>query len=720
MKKFVFLLLIISALADPLHIANAQWFYQNNTDSAKSITSSSFINSNTGWFAGVNGRITKTTDGGITWNTIYFDNNTIFSVKFFNSNTGIACGTSGKIFKSTDGGINWIQQNSLTSDTLRALDFLDENTGWCAGTHIILKTTNGGNQWVRQNIDTSIVNPRLYSLKMYDNQNGLAGGKDPVKSHYSGFIFRTSNGGNNWIFVDSLSGYTYNESSVNSINYVTQNTVYSSVNGKFYKSTDSGIQWNYISFITIGNYSCLQFKDINTGWAICGSALLKTTNGGNNWIEVVSSAFEPNIYSSLSYISGNILIASKQKGLVIKSLDEGLTWGNYSIIPNSDIYSLKTIDANTVFVSGEGGMLFKTIDGGIIWKQKFRNYLGSIRGPFFANQNTGYCINSEAYVYKTTDAGENWFQTGLISPPSFLNGFCVNENTLWVVGSSSVLRSTNSGDNWVNKSPDTSSSTVFVWIRESSNMVLLSSANKLFKSTNSGDNWIDLQLDSLDIWKSIYFKDSQTGWIIMNNNSSYCRFYKTTDGGDNWTKYYYTVDPANVPRDFVFVNDNTGYSVTGGPSILKTTDGGFNWFISQTMSSFIAPIRVSFVDENTGWIAGWYGIICKTTNGGTSFIMKNGSTIPENFHLFQNYPNPFNPVTKIRFDIPSEGKSLKAKVKILVYDILGKEIATLVNEQLQPGTYEVTFDGSQLPSGVYFYQLRAGEFSETKKMILLK
>jgi hypothetical protein len=77
-------------------------------------------------------------------------------------------------------------------------------------------------------------------------------------------------------------------------------------------------------------------------------------------------------------------------------------------------------------------------------------------------------------------------------------------------------------------------------------------------------------------------------------------------------------------------------------------------------------------------------------------------------------------VTKIRFDIPSEGKSLKAKVKILVYDILGKEIATLVNEQLQPGTYEVTFDGSQLPSGVYFYQLRAGEFSETKKMILLK
>jgi flagellar hook assembly protein FlgD len=77
-------------------------------------------------------------------------------------------------------------------------------------------------------------------------------------------------------------------------------------------------------------------------------------------------------------------------------------------------------------------------------------------------------------------------------------------------------------------------------------------------------------------------------------------------------------------------------------------------------------------------------------------------------------------VTKIKFDIPSEGKSQKAKVKLVIYDILGKEIRTLVNEQLQPGTYEVTFDGSNLPSGVYFYQLRAGEFVETKKLVLLK
>jgi hypothetical protein len=99
------------------------------------------------------------------------------------------------------------------------------------------------------------------------------------------------------------------------------------------------------------------------------------------------------------------------------------------------------------------------------------------------------------------------------------------------------------------------------------------------------------------------------------------------------------------------------------------------------------------------------------------------SKSPGTFRLFQNYPNPFNPVTKIRFDVAQHTPyplSRGENVTLKVYDILGKEITTLVNEQLQPGSYEVTFDGSNLPSGVYFYQLRTGDFVNTKKLILFK
>jgi hypothetical protein len=98
--------------------------------------------------------------------------------------------------------------------------------------------------------------------------------------------------------------------------------------------------------------------------------------------------------------------------------------------------------------------------------------------------------------------------------------------------------------------------------------------------------------------------------------------------------------------------------------------------------------------------------------------------IPENYSMSQNYPNPFNPSTKIKFSVPSwEGYGFSRGVGLVtlkIYDIIGREVQTLVNEALQPGTYEVTFDGTGLNSGVYFYQLTAGDYSETKKMVLVK
>ena len=88
--------------------------------------------------------------------------------------------------------------------------------------------------------------------------------------------------------------------------------------------------------------------------------------------------------------------------------------------------------------------------------------------------------------------------------------------------------------------------------------------------------------------------------------------------------------------------------------------------------------------------------------------------------MHQNYPNPFNPTTKIKFDIKAEGRSEKAKIELSVFNILGKQVAKLVNAGLAPGTFEVEFDARNLPSGVYYYRLTDGDFEETRKMVLLK
>jgi hypothetical protein len=130
-----------------------------------------------------------------------------------------------------------------------------------------------------------------------------------------------------------------------------------------------------------------------------------------------------------------------------------------------------------------------------------------------------------------------------------------------------------------------------------------------------------------------------------------------------------------------------------------------------------------FLNDQTGWLCGPNGIILKTTTGGTTSVFDElVIKVPETHLLAQNYPNPFNPSTTIKYTIPSVTLSSVegSRVQLKIFDILGNEITTLVDEYKPAGTYEVEFDASNLSSGIYFYRLQAVGFIETKKMILLR
>jgi len=121
---------------------------------------------------------------------------------------------------------------------------------------------------------------------------------------------------------------------------------------------------------------------------------------------------------------------------------------------------------------------------------------------------------------------------------------------------------------------------------------------------------------------------------------------------------------------------------------------------------------------NQAGVSPYSNVSFDTTLSLTS-ITQTGTEIPEVFKLYNNYPNPFNPVTKIKFDIPAvSGNSVP--VKIAVYNLLGEEVTLLADKQMQPGRYEVNFDASMYSTGVYFYRIQAGEFTDVKKMILVK
>jgi hypothetical protein len=146
--------------------------------------------------------------------------------------------------------------------------------------------------------------------------------------------------------------------------------------------------------------------------------------------------------------------------------------------------------------------------------------------------------------------------------------------------------------------------------------------------------------------------------------------------------------------------------------ILISNNGGLNWSIqSSPTSSFLKSVH--FINTQTGWAVGSNGVVIRT--GIPVNIVQSENSVPLEFILNQNYPNPFNPKTNIKYQILKSGL-----VKLTIFDILGRKIETLVNEDQTPGTYLADWYAEKYPSGIYYYTLITDDYTETKKMVLVK
>jgi photosystem II stability/assembly factor-like uncharacterized protein len=325
-------------------------------------------------------------------------------------------------------------------------------------------------------------------------------------------------------------------------------------------------------------------------------------------------------------------------------------------------------------------------------------------------------IGTTTYVWRTTNGGGNWTQ--VFSQP---NGFI---NAIWdwypnltfmqgnpVGGRWSLWRSTNFGLTW-------------------------DSAGLYLQQAGSEHGWPN----------SMYSVDTNRIWFGTNNS----RIYYSSNSGYNWV-ILPTAPEQNIYA--LLVGINLGFA--GGSTLMRSTDYGLNWNQISGMGSgnfggfaFLAFVTYTYyvrgdnniyMSSNFGqnWFLRYtapsgnykhiFGLLSTQfmyavrDNGGITrtyglpFIKPISSEIPSSFSLSQNYPNPFNPTTKIQFALPKN-----AFAKLIIYDVLGREVETLVNEQLAHGIYEVNWDATNYPSGVYFYRLAADNYVESRKMILVK
>jgi hypothetical protein len=214
--------------------------------------------------------------------------------------------------------------------------------------------------------------------------------------------------------------------------------------------------------------------------------------------------------------------------------------------------------------------------------------------------------------------------------------------------------------------------------------------------------------------------------LYLNNNGAANRLYKNNAGNSNkWLVLKLT--GTNTNRSAIGTRVT---AVTGSLRQIREVEGGSGGKGQNSLpvefgfgsSTIIDTLKVRWYSGLTQTFTNvTTNRIISLTEGGSLGIENSISVLPDNFALFQNYPNPFNPITKIKFDIKkSENGTRQTLTKLIIFDVTGREIAVLVNGYIQPGTYEYTVDGTNLTSGLYFYKLSAGDFSETKKMILLK
>ena len=408
-------------------------------------------------------------------------------------------------------------------------------------------------------------------------------------------------------------------------------------------------------------------------------------------------------------------------------------------MPISDIEFLDSLTgfavtgSKTVF---DTNYILKTTNGGDNWFVSYKDYNNYFKVIFLDNY-IGYVCGSSfqinGIIYKTTNAGDNWFTLNTPFGMNYDDMSVLNEDTIWVADDNSlnggIYRTTNGGQNWTQQyfNPSNNPDKIYMY---NSNIGFFSTGFQLFKTTNSGFNWS--VIPSEGGFSYMYFKDSLNGWKAAGD------IKKTTNGGLNWQAQTLPVGgiiQVSSLIEFFQVNNDTLWGVGGtvryGPGnerglIYKTSNGGENWGyqIPDTVIHLWKYYNIDFSNKLNGWSFVPNSNVHTVTGGNdTTYytgINHASNKIPTGFKLYQNYPNPFNPTTNIRFEIPKT-----SFVKLIVYDILGKEVATLVNEKLSSGTFEVdwpapTGNATGYTSGVYFYRIETKDFSETKKMLLIK
>jgi hypothetical protein len=396
-------------------------------------------------------------------------------------------------------------------------------------------------------------------------------------------------------------------------------------------------------------------------------------------------------------------------------------WQKITSFPT--IYALDVINSsNTFYVITYGNGVYKSTDGTASW-QPVNNGLNvndALRGADIMFSGTNIFIATVDGVYKSTDGAASWVKksSGIVLGGGANNLFAESvfedAGVLYTGSYTGIYRSTNNGDNWVVTNISGSAVSAKGFLNYNGILFAARETNNMpgsYKSTDGGVTWSPFAITGTYLPAITFFND---GTRLYSGTID--GVWVSSDNGQNWVSRNTGLSLDPYSSSIIRVNSTLITSLKfGGSGIYRSSNDGLNWENISTGLPFLSSIEklITYQDK----------IIAVTSDGlyqrFTSEIVgvESNTQTANEFSLSQNYPNPFNPSTNIEYGV----KSHSVNVKLLVYDILGNEILALINRKQNAGTYKVEFDGTDFPSGVYFYQLAVdGSIIDTKKMLMIR
>ncbi|MDQ3021399.1 MAG: choice-of-anchor J domain-containing protein [Bacteroidota bacterium] len=383
---------------------------------------------------------------------------------------------------------------------------------------------------------------------------------------------------------------------------------------------------------------------------------------------------------SVSAVSGQIGWAAGAGPTVRRTIDGGATWTNATgtgII--GDIYNIYAWSANDAICTTTPGatFIYKTTNGGTTWTQVFTQAGGFIDALQMISATEGYGLGDPVTgkwtVVKTTDGGNTWAR--MATEPAQVGGNAGWNNSFHIVGT-------------------------HMWFG--------TNGTKVYHSPDLGLTWTNAPTTGTVNTYAVHYNSTTNG--LAGGTA----MVSSSNGG---TSYSLVAPPGTAGNINGIEGAGTDWWATrSGTDVYRSTNQGANWTSAHTQSGAVFQ-HLDFAVVNgcpTGWAVGNDGVIVKMIVQGVG-ISNVAGEVPSSYLLKQNFPNPFNPTTNINFSIPKSGF-----VTLKVYDMVGKEVVTLVNEVKNAGNYIVGFNAATLPSGAYFYRIETNDFADTKKMLLIK